>query len=107
MSTSGEKHKDADVTIEPKRSDSTASSLSDHEKQVEKQLLRKLDFLIMPLIILVFTMNILDRSSYAAARLQGLPEDLHLIGNHYQIALSILYVGYVSSEDIQRCSQPY
>jgi hypothetical protein len=99
--------KDVGIMIESKRSNSIASSLSDHERQIEKRLLHKIDFLIMPLVILVYILNFLDRTNFAAAKLQGLPEDLHLTGNQYQIALSILYVGYVSPKDIRPSSQTY
>lgn len=107
MSASSEDYKDAGIMVESMRSNSTASSLSDHERLIEKRLLHKIDFLIMPLVILVYILNFLDRTNFAAAKLQGLPEDLHLTGNQYQIALSILYVGYVSPHDIRRSSQPY
>lgn len=40
-------------------------------------------------------MNYLDRNNIAAARLGGLEEDLNLVGNQYQTAVSILFVGYV------------
>lgn len=35
------------------------------------------------------------RNNYAAARLQGLEEDLHLRGDQYQVGLSILFVAYI------------
>lgn len=37
------------------------------------------------------------RNNYAAARLQGLEEDLKLTGDQYQVGLSIFFVAYVSS----------
>lgn len=40
-------------------------------------------------------MNYIDRNNYAAAKLQGLVEDLGLRGNQYETALSILFAGYV------------
>ena len=40
-------------------------------------------------------MNYIDRNNYAAAKLQGLVEDLHLHGDQYQVGLSILFVGYI------------
>ncbi|KAK3109950.1 hypothetical protein LTR53_016268 [Teratosphaeriaceae sp. CCFEE 6253] len=40
-------------------------------------------------------MNYIDRNNYAAAKLQGLVEDLNLKGDQYQLGLSILFVGYV------------
>ena len=40
------------------------------------------------------------RNNYAAARLQGLEEDLNLNGDQYQTGLSILFVGYVTSDSV-------
>lgn len=39
--------------------------------------------------------DIIARNNYAAARLQGLEKDLHLVGSQYQTGLSILFVAYV------------
>ena len=36
-----------------------------------------------------------DRNNYAAARLQGLEEDLNLTPQQYQTGLSILFVAYI------------
>ncbi|KAK5124451.1 hypothetical protein LTR85_001668 [Meristemomyces frigidus] len=71
------------------------SHLTEEEKIIEKKLKRKIDGLIMPLVILVYLMNYIDRNNYAAAKLQGLEEDLGLVGSQYQVGLSILFVGYV------------
>jgi hypothetical protein len=49
----------------------------------------------MPVVVTVYLMNYIDRNNYAAARLQGLEKDLGLVGDQYQTALSILFVGYV------------
>jgi MFS family permease len=40
-------------------------------------------------------MNYIDRNNYAAAKLQGLEEDLNLTPSQYQLGLSILFVGYI------------
>jgi MFS family permease len=86
--------------------------LSAEELEIEKKLRRKIDIRIMPLVILVYLMNYIDRyaycnclfaalltwscrNNYAAARLQGLERDLHLVGSQYQTGLSILFVGYI------------
>lgn len=70
--------------------------LTPDELVTQKKLRRRIDSLIMPLVILVYLMNYIDRNNYAAARLQGLEEDLNLQGDQYQVGLSILFVGYVS-----------
>jgi len=69
--------------------------LTEEELVIEKKLRRKMDIRIMPLVILVYLMNYIDRNNYAAARLQGLERDLGLSPAQYQTGLSILFVGYV------------
>ncbi|KAJ5295446.1 hypothetical protein PENANT_c001G10998 [Penicillium antarcticum] len=71
------------------------AELTEEEKVVEKKLRRRIDTLIMPLVILVYLMNYIDRNNYAAAKLQGLEEDLGLDDTKYQTGLSILFVGYI------------
>lgn len=83
------------VGVEVEHDASHLTRLSPEELVLEKKLKRKIDFRIMPLVILVYLMNYIDRNNYAAARLQGLEQDLHLVGNQYQVGLSILFVGYV------------
>ncbi|KAF2111894.1 permease of the major facilitator superfamily [Lophiotrema nucula] len=69
--------------------------LTPEELEIEKKLRKIIDWRIMPLVILVYLMNYIDRNNYAAAKLQGLVEDLNLVGDQYQVGLSILFVGYV------------
>ena len=68
--------------------------LTEEELEIEKKLRRRIDSLVMPLVMLVYLMNYIDRNNYAAARLQGLEKDLNLQGDQYQVGLSILFVGY-------------
>ncbi|KAH1509433.1 hypothetical protein KXX29_005726, partial [Aspergillus fumigatus] len=71
------------------------AELTEEEKVIEKKLRRRLDCTIMPLVILVYLMNYIDRNNYPAARLQGLERDLNLSDADYQTGLSILFVGYI------------
>lgn len=72
--------------------------LNEEELAQEKKLRRKIDLLIMPMVVLVYLMNYIDRNNYAAARLQGLEEDLNLTPSQYQTGLSILFVGYIIAQ---------
>lgn len=72
--------------------------LTPEELIVEKKLKRKIDSLIMPLVVLVYLMNYIDRNNYAAARLQGLEKDLNMSPREYQLGLSILFVGYIIAQ---------
>lgn len=56
---------------------------------------RKIDLRLLPMMLLMYIMNYLDRNNIAAAKLAGLSDDLNLKGNQYQTALSILFVGYL------------
>lgn len=69
--------------------------LSAEELQIEKRVRFKIDVMVMPLVILVYLMNYIDRNNFAAAKLQGLVDDLHLTPPQYQTCLSILFVAYV------------
>ncbi|XXH04002.1 hypothetical protein Hte_010411 [Hypoxylon texense] len=65
--------------------------------ELETRLRRKIDRRLLPMIILMYIMNYIDRNNIAAAKLAGLPEDLHLDPNasEFQTAVSILFVGYL------------
>lgn len=54
----------------------------------EKALVRKVDLRLMPMIVLMYIMNYLDRNNIAAARLGALEEDLNLQGNEYAVSFS-------------------
>ncbi|KAG1877315.1 major facilitator superfamily domain-containing protein [Suillus subluteus] len=64
---------------------------------VEKRLLHKLD-LRVAFLVLIYIMNVMDRTNVAAARLRGFEEDLGMTGNQFNILTSILYVGYLLTQ---------
>lgn len=77
----------------------------------EARLRRKIDTRLLPMIILMYIMNYLDRNNIAAVRLAGLQDELNLSSTQYQVCLhafqfrrpsltcktviSILFVGYI------------
>ncbi|KAI0179351.1 major facilitator superfamily domain-containing protein [Hypoxylon sp. FL1284] len=65
--------------------------------ELENRLRRKIDFRLLPMLVLMYILNYIDRNNIAAAKLAGLPEDLHLDPNasQFQTAVSILFVGYL------------
>ncbi|KAK5073009.1 hypothetical protein LTR64_000584 [Lithohypha guttulata] len=72
--------------------------LTEEEKIIEKKLKRRIDTTVMPLVIMIYLMNYIDRNNYAAARLQGLEKDLGLSAKQYQLGLSILFVAYILAQ---------
>ncbi|KAI1658168.1 MFS general substrate transporter [Daldinia decipiens] len=65
--------------------------------ELETRLRRKIDWRLLPMIIIMYILNYIDRNNIAAAKLAGLPEDLNLDPNasEFQTAVSILFVGYL------------
>ncbi|KAJ5041159.1 uncharacterized protein L3040_005710 [Drepanopeziza brunnea f. sp. 'multigermtubi'] len=61
----------------------------------ELRLRKKLDLRIMPMIVLMYIMNYLDRNNIAAAKLAGIITDLNLSDVEFQTTVSILFVGYL------------
>ncbi|KAL8822102.1 MAG: hypothetical protein Q9191_007157, partial [Dirinaria sp. TL-2023a] len=62
---------------------------------LERALRRKIDIRLLPMIVLMYIMNYLDRNNIAAARLAGLEDELNLSSTQYLTCLSILFVGYL------------
>ncbi|KAF9878000.1 major facilitator superfamily transporter [Colletotrichum karsti] len=86
---------DRDLLGDKPTDTSHVAELTEAEKAIEKKLVRRIDWLIMPLILSVYLLNWIDRNNYASARLAGLEEDLNLSLTEYQTGLSILFVGYI------------
>ncbi|KAL5114255.1 hypothetical protein ACEQ8H_007864 [Pleosporales sp. CAS-2024a] len=61
----------------------------------EARMRRKIDTRLLPMIILMYIMNYLDRNNIAAVRLAGLQDELGLSSVQYQTTVSILFVGYI------------
>ncbi|KAJ4342278.1 hypothetical protein N0V87_001264 [Didymella glomerata] len=64
----------------------------------EKKLVRKLDLHLIPIVMLTYLLSFLDRVNIGNSRLYNMEKDLGLIGNQYQIAVSILFVTYITFE---------
>lgn len=48
--------------------------------------------------MLMYMLNYVDRNALPAARLQGLEKDLGLVGEQYNVCISVLFVGYISMQ---------
>ncbi|ODQ65401.1 MFS general substrate transporter [Nadsonia fulvescens var. elongata DSM 6958] len=64
-------------------------------KAFEIKFKRRIDLRILPMIVLIYILNYLDRNNIATARLAGLERDLNLTSVQYQTSVSILFVGYI------------
>jgi hypothetical protein len=55
--------------------------------QAEAKMRKKIDTRLLPMIILMYIMNYLDRNNIAAVRLAGLQDELNLTSVQYQVGL--------------------
>lgn len=72
----------------------------------EIRLVRKLDWIILPMLWIMYWLNYLDRNAITVARLDNLEEELNLSSTEYQTCVSILFVGYILGQ-IPSSSSPF
>ncbi|KAL6239477.1 fungal-specific transcription factor domain-containing protein [Aspergillus navahoensis] len=59
----------------------------------EKRMIRKLDWILLPMLFMTATLGAVDKVAISTAAIYGLKEDLHLVGQQYSWAGSILSIG--------------
>lgn len=64
------------------------------DKAIERAVLRKLDYRIVPMIMWCYLMNMMDRVNIGNARIFDMEKDLNLGPNQFQMAVSLLFVTY-------------
>lgn len=94
--------------VKPKSSEDSGSVLEkphvnaydgpNFSKERTAQLLRKMDWNIVPFLALLYLLSFLDRSNIGNARLAGLEKDLKMKGLDYNIALAVFFPWYVAAE---------
>ncbi|KAJ5887029.1 uncharacterized protein N7473_009703 [Penicillium subrubescens] len=72
-----------------------ASKSPEWHQKITRTLLRKVDFHLLPFLVLMYLLNFLDRNNLSQARLGSLEKDLGMKGTDYNLATSILFVGYL------------
>jgi hypothetical protein len=71
------------------------AALNDAEyARLGKKATLKMDLVIMPIMVIMYVLNYLDRQNIASAKLANITDDLNLSQVQYQTTVSILFVGY-------------
>lgn len=77
----------------------TVAGLSPTEyRNIERKMMWKIDLQVTILAAILYLLSFLDRTSIAQARRLGLMEQLHLTPHDYSVALTVLYVPYITFE---------
>lgn len=88
-------HEENDAELKGKSmpNDSGDAANQEERARIERRLVRKLDMTLMPMVWSLFLFNYLDRNNIAQAKLNHIEDDLGLVGDQFNTAISILNVG--------------
>ncbi|KAJ8121152.1 hypothetical protein ONZ43_g2327 [Nemania bipapillata] len=64
----------------------------------ETQLVRRIDFRVLPILFIVYVVSFLDRVNVSYALTLGLPEELGLKGSQPNVALTIFFIPFIIFE---------
>ncbi|KAL0475104.1 major facilitator superfamily domain-containing protein [Neurospora intermedia] len=74
---------------------------TDEEKaEIDRKLVRRLDFMLIPWLCLLYLLAFLDRTNIGNAKIAGVQKDLELSDGQYSASLSIFFVSYAVFEPI-------
>ncbi|KAM5341944.1 hypothetical protein ACJ41O_014975 [Fusarium nematophilum] len=88
-------HAEGTSTAYQRMPESLLQMTQDEIKDLNKKLVRKLDLIILPIIGILYILNYIDRQNLAAAKLQGITDDLNMTTEQFATSISILFVGYL------------
>ncbi|KAK5657148.1 hypothetical protein OQA88_3205 [Cercophora sp. LCS_1] len=64
----------------------------------ERRLRTKIDLCLIPMVMLLYLMNFIDRTNIGNAKIAGMDTDLGMVGYDYNMILSAFYIGYIVFE---------
>ena len=70
--------KDGDVS-------STEAAIVEYDEKMTRRLVRKIDWHIMPVLVILYLLSFLDRTNIGNARLANLEVDLGMTGLNYNV----------------------
>lgn len=69
--------------------------LSDEQKKIEGKVIQKVDYRLIPILGILYSVSGIDRVNLSNARVAGMNEDLRFdIGDRYSIALLVFFITY-------------
>ncbi|KAI5861449.1 putative MFS transporter [Durotheca rogersii] len=78
--------------------DSHGVPIVEFDPVAEKKLRRKIDWMIVPTVSVLYLFCFIDRANIGNARLAGLEDDLGMTGNDYNALLSVFYISYILAQ---------
>lgn len=81
-----------DVAQDSNLPEEVQARLSRFTKGEEEAVIRKLDWHLMPLIFVLYSLSVLDRSNLGNAKVAGMQNDINIGGNRYSWLGTIFYI---------------
>ncbi|KAK5117969.1 hypothetical protein LTR62_004013 [Meristemomyces frigidus] len=81
--------------VETYRPEKTVAQFEHATPEEEARVIRKLDRRLLPLVFVLYSLAVLDRSNLGNARLAGLQKDVDLKGGKYAWLGTIFYISYI------------
>jgi len=91
-SKEGEKPELANIEDVERQKEQVETRLSRFTKEEEEAVIRKLDWHLMPLIFVLYSLSVLDRSNLGNAKIAGMQKDINIGGNRYAWLGTIFYI---------------
>ncbi|RAK82084.1 putative MFS allantoate transporter [Aspergillus fijiensis CBS 313.89] len=71
-------------------------SSTEFSAEAERKLVRKIDLMILPIMLVAYMMSFMDKQTLSYAAIMGIMEDLRLTGAEYSWSSAIFYFGYLA-----------
>ncbi|CCF38175.1 major facilitator superfamily transporter [Colletotrichum higginsianum] len=90
----------SDEAAQPSCHDPDAHLSEDERLEIERKLVRRLDWTLIPWLCVLYLLAFLDRTNIGNAKIAGLNDDLGLSSSQYNSALTIFFVSYAVFEPL-------
>ncbi|PYH48137.1 putative MFS allantoate transporter [Aspergillus saccharolyticus JOP 1030-1] len=81
--------------VEDRESVANGSS-TEFSAETERKLVRKIDLMILPIMLVAYMMSFMDKQMLSYAAIMGIMQDLGLTGSEYSWSSAIFYFGYLA-----------
>lgn len=85
------------VDVEKRAVDDRAGAVT-YTAEEERAVMHKLDRNLLPLIFVLYSLSVLDRSNLGNAKVVGMQDDIDLSGGRYAWLATIFYISYILSQ---------
>jgi len=86
--------------VEGLEEDPDAHLSAEERAAIDKKLLRKLDFKLIPWLSFLYLISFLDRTNIGNAKVDGLVKDLKMTNDQYNICLTVFFISYALFEPL-------